>query len=50
MDLPKLNFNDVNLKVKVVNGIMQVFDQVRKKYIKITPEEWVRQAYNMFFT
>ena len=43
MDLPKLNFNDVNLKVKVVNGIMQVFDQVRKKYIKITPEEWVRQ-------
>mgnify|MGYP001158070204 FL=1 len=43
MDLPKLNFNDVTLKVKVVNGIMQVFDQVRKKYIKITPEEWVRQ-------
>ena len=43
MDLPKLNFNDVTLKVKLVNGIMQVFDQVRKKYIKITPEEWVRQ-------
>ena len=41
--MQKLNFPDANLKIKLVEGSMQVFDQVRKRYFILTPEEWVRQ-------
>ena len=41
--MQKLNFPDANLKIKLVEGSMQIFDQVRKKYFILTPEEWVRQ-------
>ena len=43
MHFPKLNFPDIVLKTKLVDGIIQVFDVVRKKYFKLTEEEWVRQ-------
>jgi len=43
MDFPKLNFPNIILKTKLVDGDTQVFDIVRKKYFKLTPEEWVRQ-------
>ena len=45
MDMIKLNLPNANLKIKLVKGTMQVFDQVRKKYVKLTPEEWVRQNF-----
>ena len=45
MDMIKLNLPNANLKIKLVKGTMQVFDQVRKKYIKLTSEEWVRQNF-----
>ena len=43
MDFPKLNLPNVVLKTKLVEGTTQVFDVVRKKYFKLTAEEWVRQ-------
>ena len=43
MYFPKLNFPHIILKTKLVDGNTQVFDIVRKKYFKLTPEEWVRQ-------
>ena len=43
MDFSPLNFPNVVLKTKLVEGTMQVFDVVRKKYFKLTAEEWVRQ-------
>ena len=43
MSFPKLNFPNIDLKTKLVEGNTQVFDIVRKKYFKLTPEEWVRQ-------
>ena len=43
MDFPKLNLPIVELKTKLVQGDMQVFDTVRKKYFLLTSEEWVRQ-------
>ena len=43
MHFPKLNLPHVFLKTKLVKGNMQVFDVVRKKYFKLTAEEWVRQ-------
>tara|TARA_B100001250_G_C19808128_1_gene794402 strand:+ start:788 stop:1234 length:447 start_codon:yes stop_codon:yes gene_type:complete len=43
MDYPQLNLPKVDLKTKLVEGTTQVFDVVRKKYFKLTSEEWVRQ-------
>ena len=45
MDFPQLNFPNVALKTKLVEGTTQVFDVVRKKYFKLTSEEWVRQHF-----
>ncbi len=45
MNLPQLNLPIVALKTKLVEGTTQVFDQVRKKYLVLTPEEWVRQHF-----
>jgi len=43
MDFPQLNLPEFAIKTKLVKGTTQVFDPVRKKYFKLTPEEWVRQ-------
>ena len=45
MNLPQLNLPIAVLKTKLVEGTTQVFDQVRKKYLVLTPEEWVRQHF-----
>ena len=45
MMFPKLNLPYVDFKTKLVRGDTQVFDVVRKKYFKLTPEEWVRQHF-----
>ena len=31
--------------MKIVNETTQIFDEVRKRYLKLTPEEWVRQNF-----
>ncbi len=36
---------NVALKTKSVEGTIQVFDVIRKKYFILTPEEWVRQHF-----
>ena len=38
-----LNLPSFGLKIKEENGIYYIFDQIRKKYLVLTPEEWVRQ-------
>ena len=45
MQISKLNLPDAALKTKLVEGTIQVFGQVRKKYFVLTPEEWVRQHF-----
>lgn len=39
----KLNFPEIAAKVKKEKGNILIFDAIRKKYLKLTPEEWVRQ-------
>ncbi len=41
---------DVNLpafehKIRTVNGKKQIFDPLRRKFVALTPEEWVRQHF-----
>ena len=39
----QLNFPTYNFKVKKVENRNYIFDIIRKKYVLLTPEEWVRQ-------
>lgn len=48
MNMPQLNLPNADLKIKLVEGTTQVFDAVRKKYLILTPEEWVRQHFIYF--
>jgi hypothetical protein len=41
--MQSLNFPTYPLKLVNRENHLQVFDRLRKKYIKLTPEEWVRQ-------
>ena len=41
----QLNLTPYNIKVKNENGQRKIFDILRRKYLVITPEEWVRQHF-----
>lgn len=40
-----LNLPSYNLKTRTYNGKVEIFDEIRKKYLLLTPEEWVRQHF-----
>ena len=44
----KLNLPPFDINVKKVNGRASVFDPIRRKFIAVTPEEWVRQHFVNF--
>ena len=39
----KLSFPNYEFRLKKINQKKFIFDEIRKKYIELTPEEWVRQ-------
>lgn len=42
--LPKLNFPDYEFRFKKrTSGELLIFDTIRKKFVELSPEEWVRQ-------
>lgn len=44
MELPILNFPEkYDFEIKEKNSFWYIFDEVRKKWLILTPEEWVRQ-------
>ena len=43
--MESLNLPPFNYKVKQVNGKPHIFDIIRRKFIMLTPEEWVRQHF-----
>ena len=40
---PPLNFPTFEVRTKAESKRMLIFDHIRKKYVALTPEEWVRQ-------
>ncbi|GAB6008107.1 type I restriction enzyme HsdR N-terminal domain-containing protein [Dysgonomonas reticulitermitis] len=44
----KLNLPPFDINVKKVNGKASVFDPIRRKFVTLTPEEWVRQHFVNF--
>ena len=41
--MTKVVFGEYDFRFREEKGTKQLFDPVRKKYVSITPEEWVRQ-------
>ena len=39
----KLNFNEYSFRFKNSENKVSIFDEIRKKFMLLTPEEWVRQ-------
>ena len=40
-----LNLPPFNINVKKTDGRLSVFDRLRRKFVTLTPEEWVRQHF-----
>ncbi|PKP02565.1 MAG: hypothetical protein CVU11_11375 [Bacteroidetes bacterium HGW-Bacteroidetes-6] len=45
---PELNIPLYSSRLKVEDGIHFIFDEFRRKWVKLSPEEWVRQQFLMF--
>lgn len=43
--MQKLNLPDFELTLRKEEGKVWIFDVIRKKYLVLTPEEWVRQHF-----
>lgn len=41
----RLNFPPIAVKVKTENGRTKIWDGLRRRYVVLTPEEWVRQHF-----
>ena len=47
--MEKLNLPDINARTRSgQNGKEEIFDEIRKKFVRLTPEEWVRQNFLRF--
>ena len=46
--MKSLNLPPFEYKVKKQNGQIWIFDIIRKRYVVLTPEEWVRQHFIHF--
>ncbi len=46
--MTKLNLPAIDCKTRNIHGQTEIFDLVRKKYILLSPEEWVRQNFIHF--
>jgi type I site-specific restriction endonuclease len=42
---PVLNLPTVQHQIRIHDGIEEIWDDFRKKYVVLTPEEWVRQNF-----
>ena len=40
-----LNLPESDLRIKEIDGKKFIFDSSRRKYVALTPEEWVRQNF-----
>ena len=41
--MKKLNFPEYEFRIVSQDDKLMIFDQLRKKFVRLTPEEWVRQ-------
>jgi hypothetical protein len=47
--MEKLNLPEITSRTRLgKNGKLEIFDEIRKKFVRLTPEEWVRQHFLHF--
>lgn len=46
--MQKLNLPEYSFRIKTTGGKDFIFDNLRKKFVRLTPEEWVRQNFVQF--
>ena len=46
--MQKLNLPEYSFRIKTTNNKEYIFDTLRKKFVRLTPEEWVRQNFVQF--
>lgn len=46
--MERLNLPEADLRLRRVGDTVQVYDVVRRRYVALTPEEWVRQHFLHF--
>jgi hypothetical protein len=46
--MQKLNLPEYSFRLKTTDGKDLIFDSMRKKFVRLTPEEWVRQNFIQF--
>lgn len=51
LELPPLNLPAAQLQCKICDdGVRHVYDALRRKFVALTPEEWVRQHFVAYMT
>ena len=45
----KINYPQFNFRIKVEESKEIIFDEVRRLWVRLTPEEWVRQNLIQYF-
>jgi hypothetical protein len=45
-----LNLPPYEFRIDNKDGVLRIFDGIRKKYLVLTPEEWVRQNFVRYLT
>lgn len=50
IEQPPLNLPPADLRFRMEGKILKVFDPLRKKYVALTPEEYVRQHFTAWMT
>ncbi len=48
MALPRLNLPDYSPRMRSSEGSEEIWDPVRKKYVALIPEEWIRQNFILY--
>lgn len=46
--ITQLNLPPYNANIKKIGGMVKIFDVQRRKFVALTPEEWVRQNFIHF--
>lgn len=46
----KIEFDTYPFKIETRNGVQYIFDSVRKRWVILSPEEWVRQNFLQYLS
>lgn len=48
--MQKLNLPEFSFRMRTNHGVVSIFDRFRRKWVSLTPEEWVRQNFLRYLT